>query len=354
MAKIKAFLKSLWSGMTKLCKQFYQALVKKPGARKWLLGVLVVLLLVTFGFMWYWSREPGVFDVQAEAHRRSGEQKLVTGSVTTAALMNVAETLLDKPGGYLSNDIMPPWVFLDNIPSWEFGALVQIRDLARTMRNDFARSRSQSVENVDLAKAEPLFNFDHKSWIFPASEDEYRKAIKALGNYRASLAAQNDPNTQFYARADNLREWLGLVEKRLGSLSQRLSASTGQVRVNTDLAGERSAQQATSAPDHVRTKTPWLQLDNVFFEARGATWALIHFLRAVQIDFEDVLKNKNAEALVAQIIRELEGTQRPVRSPMILNGKGFGLFANHSLVMAAYISRANAAIIELRDMLSQG
>ncbi|GIS02633.1 MAG: hypothetical protein CM15mP103_11840 [Gammaproteobacteria bacterium] len=27
---------------------------------------------------------------------------------------------------------------------------------------------------------------------------------------------------------------------------------------------------------------------------------------------------------------------------MILNGSGFGLWANHSLVMASYISRANA------------
>jgi len=354
MAKIKAFFKSLWRGITSLCKRVYLGLVKKPGARKWTLGVVILLLLVAFGFMWYWSREPAMFDPQAEAHLRSGNQELVTGSVTTVTLMKVAETLLDKPGGYLSNDIMPPWVFLDNIPSWEFGVLVQVRDLARTMRNDFARSRSQSVENVDLAKAEPLFNFDHGSWIFPASEDEYRKAIKALDNYRVGLATRSDPNTQFYARADNLREWLGLVEKRLGSLSQRLSASTGQIRINTDLAGDRSAQQATSTPEQVKTKTPWLELDNVFFEARGATWALIHFLSAIQIDFGDVLENKNAEALVAQIIRELEGTQRPLRSPMVLNGKGFGLFANHSLVMAAYISRANAAIIELRDMLSQG
>jgi hypothetical protein len=39
---------------------------------------------------------------------------------------------------------------------------------------------------------------------------------------------------------------------------------------------------------------------------------------------------------------------------MILNGKGFGVLANHSLVMASYISRANAAIIDLRDLLTRG
>jgi hypothetical protein len=39
---------------------------------------------------------------------------------------------------------------------------------------------------------------------------------------------------------------------------------------------------------------------------------------------------------------------------MILNGTGFGTLANHSLVMASYISRANAGVIDLRDLMSQG
>ena len=44
----------------------------------------------------------------------------------------------------------------------------------------------------------------------------------------------------------------------------------------------------------------------------------------------------------------------PLNSPMVLNGSQFGLFANHSLVMASYISRANAAVINLRELLDQG
>ena len=74
----------------------------------------------------------------------------------------------------------------------------------------------------------------------------------------------------------------------------------------------------------------------------------------MEIDFADVLVKKNALVSLRQIIRELEATQESVFSPMILNGSGFGLFANHSLVMASYISRANAALIDLRDLLAQG
>ena len=101
-------------------------------------------------------------------------------------------------------------------------------------------------------------------------------------------------------------------------------------------------------------RTPWTEIDDVFFEARGTAWALTHFLKAAQVDFAEVLQDKNAEVSLQQIIRELEGTQETVWSPMILNGSGFGPLANHSLVMASYISRANAAIVDLRDLLSQG
>ena len=38
----------------------------------------------------------------------------------------------------------------------------------------------------------------------------------------------------------------------------------------------------------------------------------------------------------------------------VLNGSGYGLFANHSLTLASYLARANAAVINLRELLSQG
>ena len=71
-------------------------------------------------------------------------------------------------------------------------------------------------------------------------------------------------------------------------------------------------------------------------------------------DFGDVLDKKNARVSLQQIIRELEPTQDSLWSPIILNGDGLGLLANHSLVMASYISRANAGITDLRMLLAQG
>src|SRR5690606_24905706 len=112
------------------------------------------------------------------------------------------------------------------------------------------------------------------------------------------------------------------------------------------------ARNASDGP--AATQTPWLKIDDVFYEARGGCWALIHLLKAAEHDFADVLERKHALVSYRQVIRELEATQETVWSPMILNGSGFGALANHSLVMANYISRANAALLDLRQLLSQG
>ena len=330
-----------------------------PGSdisKRWFALPLLVLLafLTVLGF--FWSNEPGPLDVVAVTAELAptDQSTITTGSYTTATVIATVETLLNKRGGYLSNDLTPPSIWLDNIPNWEFGVLVQVRDITRFMRNDFSRSQSQSTEDKDLIIAEPKFNFDHKSWIFPATENIYQEGVDALYGYLARLQNPNNPDAQFYARADNLKDWLSQVEKRLGSLSQRLSASVGETRYNTDLAGEADAVQSTETSQQVAVKTPWYEIDDVFYEARGASWALLHYLKAVELDFEPTLEKKNALVSLRQIIRELEATQQALWSPMIMNGSGFGLFANHSLVMASYISRANAAVIDLRNLLEQG
>lgn len=296
---------------------------------------LIAYLLICVLVGWYWSREPDLEDLTVLPV--GNNQMLTTGSHTARTLQALASTLLDKPGGFLSNDITPPGIWLDNMPSWEFGVLVQVRDMTRSMRRDMARSQSQSTEDRDLARAEPRFHFDHKSWAMPASESEYRDGIKALNSYITRLESGN---ASFYARADNLAGWIDDVSTRLGSLSQRLSASVARTPL-TDGGRER-------------TRTPWLEIDNVFYEARGSAWALVHLLRAVEKDYAEVLNNKNALVSLRQIIRELEATQQAMWSPVILNGGGFGVLANHSLVMANYLSRANAGLIDLRRLLQQG
>ena len=137
-----------------------------------LLAGLTILILVIAVVGFYWDSEPDVFDInEATRTELANEGTLkVTGSTTVATMITMSEVLLYKRGGYLNNDIIPPSIFMDNIPNWEFGVLVQMRDMARTLRNNLSRSQSQSTEDADLVRAEGQFYFDNNSWMLPETE----------------------------------------------------------------------------------------------------------------------------------------------------------------------------------------
>ncbi|HXS02853.1 MAG TPA: DUF2333 family protein [Rhodanobacter sp.] len=329
----------------------------RHGIRRAILALFALVVLFVAALMWWWDAEPALFDPVAVTRAQMQEMKrpVGIGATTTVTLITSVQTLLDKRGGYLSNDKLPPGVFMDNVPNWEFGSLTASRDLVRALRNDFSRSQTQSTEDRDLAEADPLLSSPNDRWLLPSSESQYRKAIRHLDGYLERLGDAEDSNAHFYARADNLTDYLQLASSRLGSLSQRLSASVGQVRVgDVDASDPASASTARSPGGGRLVKTPWTKIDDNFYEARGYTWTLLEQLKAFRQDFGPILRSKHADVSLEQVIRELEDAQRPLHSPMVLNGSPFGFFANHSLVMANYVSRANAALIDLRELLRRG
>jgi hypothetical protein len=320
-------------------------------------ALVVVFVLVVLGA--WWGREPDQFNILEEAQesaKESGNTSMPVGYVFANTLSHIADVLLHKSGGYITNDVAPPGVLLDNISNWEFGALVMLRDATAALRNHFARDQSQSAEDPDLAIAEPYFNYENDSWALPSTEAEYEKGIEALHRYMSRLQTYggNVKQAQFYPRADNLWQYTEVVIKRLGGLSTRLAANSA-AGANyapglTDL--EKEVAEKQGAP--VVKEVSWLEIDDVFYEARGASWALLHILRSVKHDFKDILLDKRAMRTVDIMIKALENALTPVLSPMILNGDGFGLFANYSLSMANYIARANAAALDLRDIMNRG
>lgn len=299
------------------------------GRRNWRLlpRLLAVTLPVLLLFGWYWSLEPEPLALAAlPAEAREAR---VPGAASTAMLAAIVDALLDKPGGYLHNDRLPPGVLLDDMPSFEAGMLAHVRDMTRALRRDFGRAPQLAVEDPDLARAEARFHFDADSWLLPTSEGEYAIGREALDSYYLRLVAPQ-PGARFHAEPDALARWLADVDSRLAAYGQRLAAATAE--------GE--------------ARTPWLARDDSFYEARGYAWALRAQLRAVQVDFAAALASRGAMPAVAQAVTALEGSQRPVLSPVILNGSEFGLLANHSLVMANYLARARASLMQARLQLA--
>jgi hypothetical protein len=87
----------------------------------------------------------------------------------------------------------------------------------RTLRNDFSRSQTQSVEDKDLQVAEPKFSYDSNSWILPSTESEYRDGNRRrCYRYLNRLADEKALDGQFFARADNLSAYLASSRKAAG------------------------------------------------------------------------------------------------------------------------------------------
>lgn len=355
-------------GASKVASLYAPSNIKSHG---WLWRIALALgtyIFIVLLLMLLWSREPAPITAKEalvkylpadQVDAEGNPLNIKTGAALTAMTTHLIDTLVNKnggffSGGYLRNDVTPPGLLMDNMPEWEYGVLRNLRDISKVFRNNFATSGSQTKLDDDLAEVENKLSIDSNQWMFPRPEESYQTAGQALQRYFNRITDNNDADAQFYARADNLRRFLNVVSPNLGSYSQRLSESVGIEVENMALAGDAAAEQSTAAPQQLFNKTPWYKVDNNFYEARGYAWALLQEMRAVQVDFKSVLEDKNATVYIQQLIRELEATQRTVWSPIILNGNGFGIVTNHSLVMASYLSRANAIMIELSDLLERG
>lgn len=352
-------LKQLWIRGLRRARDEYEDVQEDVSSRRPMQRIyffaFCMYLLLAAGTGIYWSFSPSLAEVRLAAQDVLREQhiafteRLPAGTATTATLIAITESLAQKPGGYIGNDRFPPGIWLDNMPHWEQGVIVQVRDMTEMLRASFSQASANVFIDEDLQKAEVRFNFDNNSWAFPSTEAQYRSGSEHLAQYLARLARPGNTDTYFFADAQHLNDYLAGVEQRLKNLSQRLTASVGP-EINTDHAA-MSVSDGDVNTNGLYTQTSWAELDDVFFEARGSSWALIALLQGVEVDFSDVLKQKNAQASFEQIIRELNSTQKNIYSPIILNGNGFGFVVNHSLVMASYISRTQAAIADCRRLL---
>ncbi|MEZ9699019.1 DUF2333 family protein [Vibrio sp. 10N.261.46.E12] len=311
-------------------------------------GFMATLLFVGVVFF---IQEPDNIDVAK--HQR--DSKGLLGYTTAATVEDMLGTLLDKPFGYVSNDILPPFILLDDIPSWEQGVIVQLQNITLAMQRDFSRPGNQTKEDPDLTAAKTLLNNDTKKWIATDYQTKLSKARAAMNSYKTRLQNDNPRDGQFTSKSTSLKFWLGLVDKNLGDLSTQLGANRGQIQVNSNLAGEKG-QVAWAESYEVLAQTPWSEIDNVYWNARGQTWALLAAFMAIRTDFDVTLQDKSATSIVDQVIRTLHYALRPIDSPYVFNGsrQSYGFTPNYSSQLSSDINAANNGVRELLNLLDKG
>lgn len=318
-----------------------------------LLSIPLIAGFGLFGYIQWLGLEPDQTDIDSIIDDRVTDEasKSKVGAASTSALIHVIDVMTDqKNGGYVSSGILYKLGMHDNMAFWEQGVRGAAYDFAHSLHLDFSKQNSNSDEDPALKANVGKLNYDPYSYWFPSSESEYRLAREAIEDYQGRML-DNKNNAQFVARVGTLVPWLKLTEARLNGYSNRLSDSVESKTVDTNLSGEFSADQSTEAELVKINQTPWLEIDDVFWEARGTIWALLHFFKAIERDFAAPIATKNNELAVRQIIVELEAAQIDMTSPMVLNGGEGGLTANYSSTVSNRITRANNGVKNLIQSL---
>ncbi len=286
----------------------------------WWSGGIALCLVVLLFLSWYEGSEPDPFPVASVADKNPGV-------ILTETMARVAETLYQKPGGYLANDRLPPGVFMDDIPNWELGVLQEVRRTTHALGHQFAMSHAALQEDADLADAEIAFGVDPHSWIFPRAEKSFREGTHDLQQFSQRLK-RTDSGAVFLPTNTALLLYLQDTAQELIQMSALLNSALPQ----PELEGDRNLPAAA--------RTSWWNVDDHFYYVRGQCWALAAILQAIRTEYSGFLLAHHADLSLLAMIRELQAAGQPVYSPVILNGSGFGLFANHSLTLANYVDRA--------------
>ena len=302
------------------------------------LVLLALLLLAVFCavVMVINSRKP-------QHHALEGLDKKVKG----AHFVKVNEMLIrDMAGNWLPNDLFWPTVLLDNMPNFQLGVLEVVRYNVRVLRDNLSRMRTTDRLDPNADAAFTNLSNDPFKWWFPSAESKWKLALTQLETYNQNLASGK---AHFYSRADNLVELLNQYLSLMGGANTRLINAPRDLKATL---GIEEQKDKTSPAPAVDIDIPWTRIDDNFYYAQGVAHALYESFRAIEVDFADVIRDKNSIPLVKKILELLKRCDfEPI---LIFNGDPASIFANHSLNLSGVFNDARQKMNSLSVALTQG
>lgn len=232
--------------------------------------------------------------------------------------------------GWVANALpIFPGYYIDNMPNYQTGMMASLSRFVVEMNDQIGRSRGSSQADPDLRRAQGAIQYDGEKWSIVASasaDTNFLAAADALEAYNQRLATGQ---AIFDARADNLLTTLERIAADLGSSSAVID-------------------QAVQNPQFFlfdRTS------DDHFFGIKGRMYGYAMIMRGLEVDFEDVIRNRNLGAVWTQTITSLEEAAR-LDPFLVVNASPDGLFLpNHLTTMGFYLLRARTQLKEVSDIL---
>ena len=311
---------------------------EKKGAPKALIAAIILIIFVFIVVvMAVNSRKPGPLVLGKLDKRVPGIAFITTNELLTRQML----------ANWLPNDLFWPTALLDNMPNFQLGELEVVRYNVRVLRDNLSRMRTTDKLDPSAEAAFTSLSNDPMKWWFPSYESRLKKAANDLDAFSKNLRVGK---SFFYPRADNLAELLRQYASLMGGINTRLINAPRDLNQALDV--EETPKQGAKSSEMVNIDIPWYKIDDNFYYAQGAAYALRESFRAIRIDFLSVLKDKNSLKLVDKILENLD---RCNFEPLfVFNGDPGSIFANHSLNLSGVFNDARQKVDSLITALIQG
>ena len=298
--------------------------------RRWSLRggiVLLVALLLYYpaGMVWIHNIDD---DVKLAVDVKPNESR----SVAVAATLIARETNRNR---WTANDpFFLPAAALDNMPNFQQGIIYALSRFAIEMSDQIGRVRGSSQVDKDLDTAAGLLKYPGDVWFFnfstsimptAASEQQYRKAGRALKAYNERLA---QGEATFERRADNLQTTLERIAADLGSASAVIDSQIEDGAWFIDF-----------------------DADDIFYQTKGRLYAYYELLAAFRQDFGQVIQERELGKAWDQMLESMR--HAAVLDPfVIVNGDPEGqLLPSHLAAQGFYLLRARTQLKEIANIL---
>jgi hypothetical protein len=258
------------------------------------------------------------------------------GSLAVAVAADLIERETETHRWVANDPIFLPGYGLDNMPNFQQGVVTAMFRFTSELRDGIARTRGSSAEDAEAKAAAGYLSYPGDVWIFnpqvswwaptAPSEKQYGEGMRALRRYNQRLA---DGEATFETRADNLQTMIDRFTSDIGSSSATIAR-------------------------HLEERSGWMPDftgDDLFYANKGRLYAYYLLMRALQVDFQKVIAEKdlgNAWRLTLDSLREAATLQPWV----ILNGSPDSQFLpSHLSAQGFYLLRARTQLKEITNIL---
>lgn len=289
--------------------------------------LFIALIYYPIGMVWVHNIDDSE-KFSAESYNIDG------GSHTVAMAIALIDRETNKNRWVASDPFFFPGAMLTRMPAFQRGIMSSLSRFSIEMYDHIGRTRGSSQADPDLQKANGLLNYSPSVWMFDfstswwpttSSPTQYKAGMEALKTYNQRLAKGQ---AVFDRRADNLIETINRMASDLG-------ASTGSI---AQFVETRSGMSFSGSAD-------------LFYHTKGRLYGNYLILRELQVDFADIIKEKQLESVWSQMLESFRDGMR-LHNFLVINAQPDSqFFPNHLATQGFFVMRARTQLYEITNIL---